>query len=159
MSRVSAQGFHKRIINVYYEDHEDAFYCHYTQLTFSSLAFILSTWFECLCSAEYDTSPRNCSCVVSPVLWKISVKAMSSYNWCSISTFEYYKKKFFMDVGLLFWTCRCDGERPSIQTSRGKQPSQVACVSQDLECWGTWDITCWGKAKHITRSIAWRREV
>ena len=41
---------------------------------------------------------------------------------------------------------------------RVKQPSQVACVSEDLKCWGAWDTTCWHKAKDITPSITWRRE-
>ena len=42
---------------------------------------------------------------------------------------------------------------------RAKQPSQMACVSEDLKCWGTWDTTCGRKAKDITPSIAWTREV
>ena len=41
---------------------------------------------------------------------------------------------------------------------REKQPSQVACVSEDLKCWGTWDTTCEYKAIDITPSIAWRRQ-
>ena len=40
----------------------------------------------------------------------------------------------------------------------GKQPSQVACISEDLNCWGAWDTTCRHKAKDITPLI-WRREV
>ena len=36
-----------------------------------------------------------------------------------------------------------------------KQPSQVACVSEDLKCWAAWGH----KAKNITPSVAWRREV
>ena len=39
-----------------------------------------------------------------------------------------------------------------------KQPSQVACFSEDLKCWEAWDTTCGHKAKDITPSIAWRRE-
>ena len=39
-----------------------------------------------------------------------------------------------------------------------KQPSQVACFSEDLKCWGAWDTTCGYKARDITPSIAWRRE-
>ena len=41
---------------------------------------------------------------------------------------------------------------------RVNQPSQVACVSEDLKCWGAWDTTCGHKAKGITPSISWRRE-
>ena len=41
---------------------------------------------------------------------------------------------------------------------RAKQPSQVACISEDLKCWGAWDTTSGHKAKDITLSIAWRRE-
>ena len=41
---------------------------------------------------------------------------------------------------------------------RAKQPSQVACFSEDLKCWGAWDTTCGHKAKNIAPSIAWRRE-
>ena len=39
-----------------------------------------------------------------------------------------------------------------------KQPSHVACFSEDLKCWEAWDTTCGHKAKDITTSIAWRRE-
>ena len=39
-----------------------------------------------------------------------------------------------------------------------KQPSQVACFSEDLKCWEAWDTTCGHKVNHITPSIAWRRE-
>ena len=43
---------------------------------------------------------------------------------------------------------------------RAKQPSQVACFSEDLKCWGAHDTTCGhkGKAKDIRPSITWRRE-
>ena len=41
---------------------------------------------------------------------------------------------------------------------RAKQPSQVACFSEDQKCWGAWDTTCGHKAKDITPSIAWRRK-
>ena len=41
---------------------------------------------------------------------------------------------------------------------RAKQPSEVACFSEDLKCWGAWDTTCGHKAKDTTPSIAWRRE-
>ena len=41
----------------------------------------------------------------------------------------------------------------------GKQPSQEACFSEDLKCWEAWDTTCGHRAKDITSSIAWRREV
>ena len=34
-----------------------------------------------------------------------------------------------------------------------------ACVSEDLKCWAAWDTTCGHKAKNITPSVAWRREV
>ena len=40
-----------------------------------------------------------------------------------------------------------------------KQPSQVACFSEDLKCWEVWDTTCRHKAKDITPSIDCRREV
>ena len=42
---------------------------------------------------------------------------------------------------------------------QAKQPSQVACFAEDLKCWGAWDTTCRHKAKDITPSITWRREV
>ena len=38
------------------------------------------------------------------------------------------------------------------------QPSHVACVSEDLKCWGARDTTCGHKATDITASIDWRRE-
>ena len=41
---------------------------------------------------------------------------------------------------------------------RAKQPSQVVCFSEDLQCWGARDTTCGYKAKDITPSITWRRE-
>ena len=41
---------------------------------------------------------------------------------------------------------------------QAKQPSQAACFSEDLKCWGAWDTTCRLKAKDITSSIIWRRE-
>ena len=34
---------------------------------------------------------------------------------------------------------------------RAKQPSQVACVSEDLKCLGAGDTTCGHKAKDIDR--------
>ena len=38
-----------------------------------------------------------------------------------------------------------------------KQPSQMACILEDLKCWGAWDTTCWHKAKDITQPITcWR---
>ena len=40
---------------------------------------------------------------------------------------------------------------------RTKQPLQLACVSEDLKCWGAWDTTCWHKAKNMTPPIIWRR--
>ena len=40
---------------------------------------------------------------------------------------------------------------------QAKQPSQMACISGDLKCWGAWDTTCKHKAKDIAPSIAWRR--
>ena len=42
---------------------------------------------------------------------------------------------------------------------RAQQPSHAACFSENLKCWGAWDTTCRHKAKDITPSIAWRREV
>ena len=41
---------------------------------------------------------------------------------------------------------------------KAKQPSQVACFSENLKCWEAWDTTCGHKAKDITPSVAWRRE-
>ena len=41
---------------------------------------------------------------------------------------------------------------------RAKQPSQVACFSEDLKFWAAWDTTCGNKAKDITPWITWRRE-
>ena len=41
---------------------------------------------------------------------------------------------------------------------RAKQPSQVACFSEDLKCWEAWDTTCRHKAKDLIPSTAWRRE-
>ena len=41
---------------------------------------------------------------------------------------------------------------------RAKQPSQVACFSEDLKCWEAWDSTYRHKAKDITPLVAWRRE-
>ena len=39
-----------------------------------------------------------------------------------------------------------------------KQRLQVACVLEDLKCWGAGDTTCGHKAKDITPWITWRRE-
>ena len=33
---------------------------------------------------------------------------------------------------------------------QAKQPPQVACVSEDIICWGAWDISCWHKGKPRT---------
>ena len=41
---------------------------------------------------------------------------------------------------------------------REKQPTQVACFSEDLKRWEGWDHTCGHKAKDITQSISWRKE-
>ena len=41
---------------------------------------------------------------------------------------------------------------------RAKQPSQMACFSEDLKCWEAWDTTCGHNAKDITPLLAWRRE-
>ena len=41
---------------------------------------------------------------------------------------------------------------------QAKQPSQVACFSENLKCWEAWDTTCRHKAKDITPSTAWRSE-
>ena len=40
---------------------------------------------------------------------------------------------------------------------RAKRPSHY--VSEDLKCWGTWDITCGHKAKNVTPPTAWARGV
>ena len=42
---------------------------------------------------------------------------------------------------------------------RTKQPSQVACFSEDLKFSKACDSTYGSKANAITPSIAWRREV
>ena len=39
---------------------------------------------------------------------------------------------------------------------RAKQPSQVACFSEDLKRWGASDTTCGHKAKNSIPSVAWR---
>ena len=39
-----------------------------------------------------------------------------------------------------------------------KHPSQVACISEDLKCWGAWNTTCRHKAKDITPSVTWMRD-
>ena len=41
---------------------------------------------------------------------------------------------------------------------QAKQPLQVACISEDIMCWGAWDTTCGHKAKDSTPLNAWRRE-
>ena len=40
---------------------------------------------------------------------------------------------------------------------RARQPSQVACFSKELKCWGAWDTTCGHKVKEVTPSITCRR--
>ena len=40
-----------------------------------------------------------------------------------------------------------------------KQPSQVACFTEDVKCWEAWDTTWGHKAKNVIPSIAWRRKV
>ena len=35
-------------------------------------------------------------------------------------------------------------------TGRQKWPSQVACVLENVKCWGVWNTTCGHKAKDIT---------
>ena len=46
------------------------------------------------------------------------------------------------------------------QSGGKKEPSQVACFSEDLKCWEAWDNYLWAQSQgHITpASIAWRRE-
>ena len=61
-------------------------------------------------------------------------------------------------VGVLSWTCWTQGKWPSRRDWRAKQPAQVACVSDDLQCWGVWDTTRAHKGKGITPSIVWWRE-
>ena len=41
---------------------------------------------------------------------------------------------------------------------REKQPPKGVGVSEDLKCWGAWDIACRREAKVITPSIAWKGE-
>ena len=41
---------------------------------------------------------------------------------------------------------------------RAKQPSQVACFSEDLKCWGVWDTACRHKAKDVMPSVTGKRE-
>ena len=41
---------------------------------------------------------------------------------------------------------------------QAKQPSEVACFSEDLKRCEAWDTTCGYKAKDLTPSITWRRE-
>ena len=43
-------------------------------------------------------------------------------------------------------------------TEQEKQSSQMACVWDDLNCWGALDTTCGRKTKDTTPSTAWRRE-
>ena len=70
---------------------------------------------------------------------------------CHMSMFDLYYKN----------SCGCTAlEVPRGTTEqtdwRVKQQPQVACVSEDLKCWGAWCTTCWHKVKDITLSIAWR---
>ena len=41
----------------------------------------------------------------------------------------------------------------------GKATLTSGLLLRDLKCWEAWDTTCGHKAKNITPSIAWRREV
>ena len=61
-------------------------------------------------------------------------------------------------VGVLPWTCRSERDTTEQTDWQAKQPSQVACISEDLKCGEARDTTCRHKAKGITPSIAWRHE-
>ena len=55
------------------------------------------------------------------------------------------KKTICVDVTCTCLSLRATGEMvrwAKHRTAGQKQPPQAACVLQDLECWGAWDITC-----------------
>jgi len=83
--------------------------------------------------------------------WKMEWEAQAGVCQWSISTFENSCGCTALDIP--------EWREMTEQTDwREKQPSQVACFSEDLKWWGAWDTTCGHKAKDITPSIAWRRE-
>ena len=75
---------------------------------------------------------------------------MGSPDW-NVSVVDIHLRK--KPVGVLSWTWR---EMTEQIDWHGRQPSQVACFSED-KCWGAWDTTCGHEAKDITPSTAWRR--
>ena len=41
---------------------------------------------------------------------------------------------------------------------RARQPSQMACFSEELKSWGAWETTWRHKVKEVTLTITWRRD-
>ena len=83
--------------------------------------------------------------------WKVEWEAQTGMCRWSTSTFENSCECTALDM--LEWR-----ETTEQIDWRAKEPSQVACFSEDLKCWKAWDTTCGNKAKDITPLIAWRRE-
>ena len=77
----------------------------------------------------------------------------SQTEMCRWSTFPFQTTCGWTALDMLEW-------REMIEQIdwRAKQPSQVACFSEDLKYWEAWNPTCEHKAKGITPSITWRRE-
>ena len=72
---------------------------------------------------------------------------------CHMSMFDLYYKN----------SCGCTAlEVPRGTTEqtdwRVKQQPQVACVSEDLKCWGAWCTTCWHKVKDTTYTVDYLEE-
>ncbi len=75
---------------------------------------------------------------------------------------DYYVSVVDIFLGKLLWVY-CPGHAEWKEMTeqidwQAKQPSQVACILNNLKCWEAWDTTCVHKAKGVTPSITWRRE-
>ena len=82
--------------------------------------------------------------------WKVEWEAQTGMCRWSTSTFENFYGCAALDMPE--WR-----EMTEQIHWRARQPSHVACFSEELKCWGAWDTTCGHKVKEVTLTITWRR--
>ena len=81
--------------------------------------------------------------------WKVEWEAQTVMCQCPTSTFKNSCGCTVLDTP--------EWREMTEQTDcMAKQPSQVACISEDLKCQGAWETTCGHKAKDMTQLTAWR---
>ena len=83
--------------------------------------------------------------------WQVEWEALA--GMCRWSTLSFENSCVCTALDMLQW-------REMVEQTdwRVNQLSQATCVSEDLKCWGAWDIACGHKTKDITPTVAWMRE-